>query len=339
MPFLRLMTVRTVALAVACAMTLAAAAHSPAHAQPDATPRLVGDALPARALPPVPVADAAAFCPRPTGRWWDDVSVRGCIEQLTGRDHTTPVTDIELTWLDLGGLPAYATIDTDALAASLAAYEQRLADEAAAQAAAEAAEQAASRVPTRSSTTRRTVSTRASRQVPTFEQLERMMSECGLSFDDDHGPLGEHPCIASAWERLIDAPTSGAGTPRSGPSEEDLAAERENVVYQACLEHLGSVDILDRAASDAYFDAHARCVDAQVPGYYARWAAQQAEFKAWLAEAERKEKEALARLAVRRERALQEIRDTCPRGGFASPTKYFVSSYDEIEYVITCYDG
>jgi hypothetical protein len=336
MPFLRLTTVRTATLAVACALTLAAVAPSPAQAELAPTPRLVSDALPARALPPVPVADASAFCPRASGRWWEDVSVRGCIEQLSGRDHATPVTDVELTWLDLGGLPAYATVDADTIVASLAAYEQRLADEAAAEA---AEREAASRARPRSSTTRRTVSTRASRQVPTFEQLERMMSECGLSFDRDHGPLGEHPCIASAWERMVDSPTSGAGTSRSGPSEEDLLAERENAVYSACLERLGEVDILDRAASDAYFDAHARCVDAQVPGYYARWAAQQAEFKAWLAEAERKEKEALARLAVRRERALQEIRDTCPHGGFASPTKYFVSSYDEIEYVITCYDG
>jgi hypothetical protein len=166
-----------------------------------------------------------------------------------------------------------------------------------------------------------------------------MMSECGLSFDGDHGPLGEHPCIAAAWERLAGDPTSGGGTSRSGPSEADLRADRENAAYSACLEQLGSVDILDRAASDAHFDAHARCVDAQVPGYYARWAVQDAESKAWLEEARRKEEEALARLAVRRERALQEIRDRCPHGGFASPTKYFVSSYDEIEYVVTCHDG
>jgi len=223
-------TVRTMTLAVACAMTLAVVTHSPAHAQQDATPRLVGDALPARALPPVPVADASAFCPRPTGRWWDDLSVRGCIERLTGRDHTTPVTDVELTWLDLGSLPAYATVDIDAIAASLAAYEQHLADEAAAQAAAEAAEQAprdaARRAPARPAPSRR-----VRRPLPTFEQVEQMMAECGLSFADDDGPLGEHPCIAAAWARIVaDMPVFEAP---SGPGFPALRADWHDVMLTA----------------------------------------------------------------------------------------------------------
>jgi len=53
----------------------------------------------------------------------------------------------------------------------------------------------------------------------------------------------------------------------------------------------------------------------------------------------REERAARARLAERRERALQEIRDTCPYGGFAAPTQYYVSSYDDVHYVVTCYDS
>jgi len=232
MPFLRLTTVRTVVLTVACAMTLATVAHSPAHAQLDATPRLVDDALPARALPPAPVADAAAFCPRPTGRWWDDVSVHGCIEQLAGRDHTTPVTAVELAWLDLGGLPAYVTVDTDAIDASIAAYVQRLADEAAA---AEAAEQAAAEAAARDAAARSAASrpapTRRVRPLPTFEQVEQMMAECGLSFDDDHGPLGEHPCIAAAWARIVaEMPVFEAP---SGPGSPALRADWHDVMLTA----------------------------------------------------------------------------------------------------------
>lgn len=137
--------VRAVTLAVACAAVLAAVAPSPAHAELAPTPRPVNDALPARALPPTTAPDAATFCPRPTGRWWDDLAVRGCIELLTGRDHTTPITDRELAWLDLGGLPAYATVDPDAIGEAIAAFEQRLADEAAA--AEQAARDAAVRQP------------------------------------------------------------------------------------------------------------------------------------------------------------------------------------------------
>jgi hypothetical protein len=160
MPFLRSATARTstthtstlraararaVALAVGCVAVLAAVAPSPAHAELAPTPRLVDDALPARALPPTPTPDAATFCPRPTGRWWDDYAVRGCIELLAGRDHTTPITDRELAWLDLGGLPAYPTVDVDAIGEAIAAFEQGLADEAAEEEARLAAEAAAAR--------------------------------------------------------------------------------------------------------------------------------------------------------------------------------------------------
>jgi hypothetical protein len=150
MPFLRpttlhTMLLRAVTLAVACAAVLAAVAPSPAQAELAPTPRLVDDALPARVLSPASAPDAATFCPRPTGRWWDDYAVRGCVELLAGRDHTTPITDRELAWLDLGGLPAYATVDPDAIDAAIAAYVQRLSEEAAAEEARLAAEAAAAR--------------------------------------------------------------------------------------------------------------------------------------------------------------------------------------------------
>jgi len=319
MPFLRSSALGAVSFAVACAMTLVAVAPSSARAESAPVPNVGDDALPSRAQAtraqvPTPVADAARFCPRPTGRWWDDLAVRGCVELLSGRDHTAPVTPTELSWLDLGSLPAYAIVDVDAVGATLAAYEQRLADEAAEEAAAaEAAEEAAA--------------AEAAREA---EEAAARAASSGTA----RGTTG------SGRSGPATAVVPGTTEPRgSRPSEEDIRADRENAAYDACLEQLGSVDILDQAASAAFFEAHARCVDAQVPGYYERWAAQNAEFNAWLAELKRKEDEALARLAVRRERALQEIRDTCPHGGFASPTQYFVSSYDDIEYIVTCYDG
>lgn len=173
--------------------------------------------------------------------------------------------------------------------------------------------------------------------MPTGEQIERMMADCGVG-PDHGGPLGEHPCIAAAWAAMVGSGSTGDSTARSGPSEEEIRADRENAAYDACLDRLGSLDTLDRAASAAYFDAHARCVDAQVPGYYARWAAEEARRQVEYDKAMEREAAARARLAIRREAALQEIRDTCPNGGFAAPTKYFVSSYDEVEYVVSCYD-
>jgi hypothetical protein len=181
MPFLRPMTVRTVTRAITLAITLAVTGATalvtlaPAHAQPDATSRLVDDAQPARALPTAPATDAATFCPRPSGRWWDDLSVRGCIELLTGRDHTRPLTMAELAWLDLGDLPPYATVDVVAIEASLAAYEQHLADEAAA-AAEQAARDAAAAEP-------RPVARPTRRELPgqpySDATIDRVLTECG----------------------------------------------------------------------------------------------------------------------------------------------------------------
>jgi uncharacterized protein YkwD len=66
-------------------------------------------------------ADASLFCPRPTGRWWEDVAAHGCRARLAGRDAADPLTPVELRWLDLGALPAYAVVDVAAVDAALAA--------------------------------------------------------------------------------------------------------------------------------------------------------------------------------------------------------------------------
>lgn len=115
--------------------------------EPVAAP--VDGARPTRAMPPAPAVDAASFCPRPSGRWWEDLAARGCVELLAGRDLATPLTYRELGWLDLGGLPAYATVDVDAISGAITAFEQRLAEEATAAATAERTPRA-SRTSTRS---------------------------------------------------------------------------------------------------------------------------------------------------------------------------------------------
>jgi hypothetical protein len=169
--------------------------------------------------------------------------------------------------------------------------------------------------------------------IPTGEQIERMMADCGVG-PDYGGPLGEHPCIAAAWAAIVGGAPTGAASPSPDRVEVNLGEE----AHSACLDQLGSVDLLDRAATAAYFDAHARCVDQRIPGHYARWLEEEAQRQVEFDAAKAQEAAALARLEERRQRALQEIRDQCPNGGFASPTKYFVSSYDEIEYEVSCYD-
>jgi hypothetical protein len=249
MPFLRSSTLpASTVLAVACAMTLAVVAPSPAQAQLDATPRLVNDALPARALPLAPAADAAHFCPRPTGSWWEDIAVRGCIEVLAGRDHTTPVTDVELTWLDLGSLPAYATVDIDAIAASLAAYEQHLADEAAAAEAAEAAERAA-RATTRSQPARQ----RAPRELPgqpySNATISRVLTECGYH-DTTPRSLEEQETHWSRTNACIDERMPGywdwvmaADRIEPEPYDEEAAA----AAHERWLEELRAIEAQRRA--------------------------------------------------------------------------------------------
>jgi hypothetical protein len=139
MPFLLLWSLRpahlrTVALAVTLATLLTAAAGPTAvRADLDTIPGIAEPSVDARAQVLAPSPDASVFCPRPTGRWWEDHAAAACAELLAGRDLATPLTDVELRWLDLGGLPAFATVDTGAIAASLDTYVQRIADEAAAQ--------------------------------------------------------------------------------------------------------------------------------------------------------------------------------------------------------------
>lgn len=306
MPFLRSSTphfiaLRTLALGLTLATTLATVAT--------ATPARADDTtvVPAEAPAPTPtaqatdpVADADLFCPRPTGKWWEDVTAHGCVEVLAGRDRNTPLTGDELGWLDLGDLPAYATIDIDAIGASIAAYEQRLADEAAA---AEA-----------------TVQQRSTDPLPR----------------DPRGPEGvTDTAPGGATDEAWDIVPNDAGL-----SAEELQAERETAAYTACLERLPEPESMPGTPEwDVFFDTHARCVDAEVPGYYARWAAQKAEWDAEMEEGRRLADAAWDRLQQRKERALQEIRDTCPHGGIASPTKPFVSSYDEVEYEVTCNDA
>lgn len=214
MPFLRPGTVRTAAIAVVCAALLVPVA--PAQAEPAAATA----ATPATALPAG--AGAAVFCPSPTGSWWDDLSARGCVELLAGRDRLHPITRVELGWLDLGDLPAHATVDLDAIAATLAAFDQRLAEEA-------AEADVAPRAPTRTATPApRTVrSRRAELLVPSFEELERMMSDCGIGPEHD-GFLSEHPCIAAAWAEIVASvpvPQVPSYADPSAPASEGAAAD------------------------------------------------------------------------------------------------------------------
>jgi uncharacterized protein YkwD len=167
------------------------------------------------------------FCPLPTGRWWQDYSAHGCVQRLTGRDASSPLTSVELTWLNFGALPAYADVDVAAIDATLAAFETAFAARAAAERAArEAAERAAA-----PPTPRRTAPvTRVVQPVPTVEQLEQMMAECGVS-PSYTGYLGEHPCIAAAWERIV-ATMPRVETP-SGPGAPPIGADWHGVMLAA----------------------------------------------------------------------------------------------------------
>jgi hypothetical protein len=309
---------------------LAALAPSPAAGDiADAAPVLDGFTSSAKALVPAQGSGAGAFCPRTTGEWWHDYAAVGCVQLLAGRDATAPLTDTELSWLELGDLPAYATVDLAAIDAALAAYEQRLAEEAAA-----AAEEAT-----------RSVSQRAPRQRPgqpyPTATIDRVLRACDY-FDTTPRTMAEQEVYWSGVTACVEQSLPGywqwKNSPRSAPERIEVDPEQE--AYEACLEQLGSTDdIIDRAATRAYFDAHARCVDRRVPGYYARWASQEAKREAELEKALAREAAAYARLLERQERARQEIRDTCPHGGIASPTKSWASSYDEVDYIVTCYDG
>jgi len=212
----RLVTIVRAALALLLVPLLVGSAvvGAPADArEPDATPAPLevtpdGEEA-APALSSTTLVDLSMFCPRPTGRWWEDYSIRGCVEQLSERDLAEPLRDHELAWLDLGALPPFAAIDIAAIDTAIAAYEDRLAAEEIERAAREAAERAAREAAelqavTRPAPARPQPSTRGREPFPTLTQIEEMMAECGLSFDDNPGsPLGEHPCIAAAWARIL----------------------------------------------------------------------------------------------------------------------------------------
>ena len=340
-------TLRAVTLAAACAMTLvtAAPAHAepapaPAHAVLGPTPRLVTDALPARALPPVPAADAAHFCPRPTGRWWDDLTVRGCVELLTGRDHTTPVTGTELTWLDLGGLPAFAAIDIDAIDATIAAYEQRLLEEEE-RARAEAAERAraereAARAARRTNARRQVQRERPGQPWPNAT-IDRVLLDCGyhdttprsLEEQVHHGERTT-ACIESRmpgyWDWVMAAERERFG----------ITIDPEEEARQACLAQLGPMTSLDPAAARAYSDTLARCIDQQVPGHYARWAEAEARRQAEFEEAMAREAVARAAFEARLAAAREEAAATCPNGWSVSYGGWMVSSLEEVKITIWC---
>lgn len=327
--------VRTVTLAVACAAVLSAVAPSPAQAELaqaelGPTPQIVDDALPARALPPAFAPDAATFCPRPTGRWWEDVSALSCVELLAGRDHTTPMTERELAWLNFGGLPAYATVDVGAIDAAIAAFTQRLAEEAAAEEARLAAEAAAAaqartrtRRPTRPASTRRT-----------FSDAELIDISAGCGHDMGSAPTPEQDaCIRAALEQ-----PAGTGTPPSD-TEPEPSVDRESARYQACLDLVprppDSAPLLGPERSN-YRRAVAECVDREFPGYLARWEQEQAEWDAWLEEARRNDAAAQARLDARVEAAKAEAAATCPGAWTVRAFGFMVRSRDEVEVTIIC---
>jgi hypothetical protein len=299
-----------------------------------------------------PVADAAAgegtaavgttssaaipahFCPQPTGSWWEDISADGCRTALLGRDGrdgTAPLAARELSWLNLGALPAFATVDVEAIGAAIAAYELRIAEEK------EAAAVPVSRPPGGG----QPVQSPRRDQPYSDATVDRVHLECGYHDASPHSYEEQmlhwervNACIESRMPGYEDW-MQAAELERAG-----ITVDPEQEAYEACLVELGpNDDILDRAASRAFFDAHARCVDRSVPGYYARWVVEEAEREVVLEAALAREAAAYARLLERQERALQEIRDTCPHGGIASPTKVWASSYDEVDYVVTCHDA
>jgi len=303
-------TVRVAAAALVLCVGMAGAAPEQASATPSEDGANVPDGAAAReaiataagstAAPTT--ADMGAFCPRTTGRWWDDYAAIECAARLARHDVDTPLPVEEARSLDLGALPPYAVVDVDAVDAALAAYELRLVEERMEREAAEAAEREAARLA-------RTISTRAPvrRERPgqpySDATISRVLDECGY-----------HDVSPRSYE------------------EQD----RHRVQVDACIE----------STMPGYWD-WVRAVEREMFGERPLTPAEQAaqdaedarllaEWEAWLAEAHRKEEAARARHEERKERARQEIRDTCPHGGYASPTVAFASSYDEVDYIVTC---
>jgi uncharacterized protein YkwD len=193
MPFSRSRTIRDAASSLLLAVALLAMGQAGARAE-GAEAAGAGTATPV-AQPAT--LDLRLFCPVPTGRWWEDYSALGCAERMSGRDATTLTAD-ELSWLNLGDLPAYATVDIAAVDAALATFAaEHEAREAAAREAAERANARPAPAPARPATT-----TRVRQPIPTFEQLEQMLAECGIG-RDYVGAVGEHPCVAAAWARIV----------------------------------------------------------------------------------------------------------------------------------------
>jgi len=208
MPFLRPTTVRTVTLTVTVLATLAT------------TIPVARAELGPATIAPAAGADTGITCPVPMRPTWHERGMRGCVELYrttdTGTtdagttdagttDVPTTVTPAELALLNLGDLPAWASVDVDAIAASLAAFEQHLADQAAATAAEQAAREAADRAARDSArrTSTPAPSTRRVRQpLLSIEQLEQILAECGIVFDPANGPITETPCMAAAMERM-----------------------------------------------------------------------------------------------------------------------------------------
>jgi hypothetical protein len=345
MPFLRSRTIASalattsvgalVVLLVVTSLLSATIVRADTLAGPVTDP--VADAAAGEVTPAVGTTSSAIipahFCPQPTGSWWEDISADGCRTALLGRDGrdgAAPLAARELSWLDLGALPAFATVDVEAIGAAMVAFELRIAEE-------KAAAVPVSRPPGGGQPARG-----PRRDQPYSDAtIDRVLLECGYHDTSPHSYEEQmlhwervNACIESRmpgyWDWMQAAELERAG----------ITVDPEQEAYEACLVELGpNDDILDRAASRAFFDAHARCVDRSVPGYYARWVVEEAEREVVLEAALAKEAAAYARLLERQERALQEIRDTCPHGGIASPTKFWVSSYDEVDYVVTCHDA
>lgn len=330
-----LVRLRATTLAVAALAVLAATiAPSPANAQAtaDPTPQHVNDVLPARALPPVPAADAATFCPRPTGHWWDDVTTHGCTELLAGRDHTTPITPRELAWLDLGGLPAYPTIDIDAIDTAIATYTQRLADEAAAEEAARAADEAAEQRPPRTPQPPRNPGGFRHGAIDTVA----VSAACGHEFGTAPTPE-QDACIRAA---IASGGPSSAPTPTPTSEPEQSGADRESYFHGLCLDRVPSPP--DSALPNGperknHARAVAECVDREIPGYMTTWLQREAERAAWFEEARRKEQEAIARMQARRDAAIAEARATCPGAWTVESPFGMIGSYDEVEFTVTCH--
>jgi hypothetical protein len=295
-----------VALSVALSVALAGAALDPAGAQvPDVTsaPAEISTATMTSVAPTM--AALGAFCPRSTGRWWEDDAAAGCVARFADRDASAPISARELRWLDLGALAPYAVVDVDAIDAAIAAYELRLIDEQVQRALEEAIQREAARV-TRAASTRRPVQRERPGQPYSNATIEQVLNECGYH-DTTPRSLEEQDRHRVSADRCIESRMPGYW-------DWVMATERERFGERP----LTPAEEAAQAAEDAR---------------------RLAEFEVWLAELSRKDAAARARLEERKERARQEIRDRCPHGGFASPTVTFASSYDEVDYVVTCYPG